>query len=179
MCQTNVTAGGIFDNISRHKVTHLSGAPTVLNMIVNATVSEQKPLPGKVAVITGAAPPPPHVLFKMEELGFSVTHSYGLTETHGPGTVCTWKPEWNSLPRDAQAKLKARQGVNHLGLEEVDVKDPVTMKSVPPDAKALGEVMFRGNIVMNGYLKDLKATQEAFNGGWFRSGDLGVKHPDG
>jgi acyl-CoA synthetase (AMP-forming)/AMP-acid ligase II len=100
VCQMNVTAGGIFDNISRHKVTHLSGAPTVLNMIVNATVAEQRPLPGKVAVMTGSAPPPPHVLFKMEELGFSVTHSYGLTETHGPGTVCTWKPEWNSLPRD-------------------------------------------------------------------------------
>jgi acyl-CoA synthetase (AMP-forming)/AMP-acid ligase II len=179
VCQRNVTAGGIFDNISRHKVTHLSGAPTVLNMIVNATVSEQRPLPGKVAVMTGGAPPPPHVLFKMEELGFSVTHSYGLTETYGPGTVCTWKPEWNSLPRDAQAKLKARQGVNHLGLEELDIKDPVTMKSVPPDAKTMGEVMFRGNIVMNGYFKDLKATQEAFNGGWFRSGDLGVKHPDG
>ncbi|XP_062163850.1 butanoate--CoA ligase AAE1 [Alnus glutinosa] len=179
VCQRNVTAGGIFDNISRHKVTHLSGAPTVLNMIVNATVSEQRPLPGKVAVMTGGAPPPPHVLFKMEELGFSVTHSYGLTETYGPGTICTWKPEWNSLPRDAQAKLKARQGVNHLGLEELDIKDPVTMKSVPPDAKTMGEVMFRGNIVMNGYFKDLKATQEAFNGGWFRSGDLGVKHPDG
>ncbi|XP_030950209.1 probable acyl-activating enzyme 1, peroxisomal [Quercus lobata] len=179
VCQRNVTARGIFENISQHKVTHLGGAPTVLNMIINAAASERRTLPGKVAVMTGAAPPPPHVLFKMEELGFIVTHSYGLTETYGPATVCTWKPEWNSLPRDTQAKLKARQGVHHLGLEEIDIKDPVTMKSVPPDAKTMGEVMFRGNIVMNGYLKNLKATQDAFNGGWFRSGDLGVKHSDG
>ncbi|KAE8055834.1 hypothetical protein FH972_012652 [Carpinus fangiana] len=179
VCQRNVTAKGIFDNIYRHKVTHLSGAPTVLNMIVNATASERRPLPGKVAVMTGGAPPPSQVLFKMEELGFNVTHSYGLTETFGPGTICAWKPEWNSLPRDAQAKLKARQGVSHLGLEELDIKDPVTMKSVPLDAKTMGEVMFRGNTLMNGYLKNLKATQDSFNGGWFRTGDLGVKHPDG
>ncbi|KAM4129414.1 hypothetical protein ACJW30_01G021300 [Castanea mollissima] len=179
VCQRNVTARGIFENISQHKVTHLGGAPTVLNMIINAAASERRTLPEKVAVMTGAAPPPPHVLFKMEELGFIVIHSYGLTETYGPATVCSWKPEWNSLPLDTQAKLKARQGVHHLGLEEIDIKDPVTMKSVPPDAKTMGEVMFRGNIVMNGYLKNLKATQDAFNGGWFRSGDLGVKHSDG
>ncbi|GMY09714.1 probable acyl-activating enzyme 1, peroxisomal [Fagus crenata] len=162
-----------------HKVTHLGGAPTVLNMIVNAPASEQRTLPGKVAVMTGGAPPPPNVLFKMEELGFNVYHSYGLTETYGPGTVCTWKPEWNSLPRDTQAKVKSRQGLHHIGLEEVDIKDPVTMKSVPLDAKTMGEVMFRGNTVMSGYFKGLKAAHDAFNGGWFRSGDLGVKHPDG
>ena len=179
VCQRSVTAKGIFDSIAQHKVTHLGGAPTVLNMIINAPMSERKPLPGKVSIMTGAAPPPPQVLYKMEELGFSVTHSYGLTETYGPGTICTWKPEWDCLLRDAQAKLKARQGVQHLGIEELDVKDPVTLKSVPADAKTLGEVMFRGNTVMNGYLKNVKATQEAFNGGWFRSGDLGVKHPDG
>ncbi|PON90453.1 2,3-dihydroxybenzoate-AMP ligase [Trema orientale] len=179
VCQRSVTAKGIFDSIAQHKVTHFGGAPTVLNMIINAPVSERRPLPGKVSVMTGAAPPPPQVLYKMEELGFSVTHSYGLTETYGPGTICTWKPEWDSLPREAQAKIKARQGVQHLGIEELDVKDPVTLKSVPADAKTIGEVMFRGNTVMNGYLKNVKATQEAFNGGWFRSGDLGVKHPDG
>jgi acyl-CoA synthetase (AMP-forming)/AMP-acid ligase II len=115
----------------------------------------------------------------MEELGFHVTHSYGLTETYGPGTVCAWKPEWASLTPEAQAKIKSRQGVQHLGLEELDIKDPVTMKSVPADAKTMGEVMFRGNTVMNGYLKNLEATKDAFSGGWFRSGDLGVKHPDG
>jgi len=179
ICLRNVSANGIFSSISQHKVTHMGGAPTILNMIVNASVNDRKPLPGKVAVMTGGAPPPAQVLFKMEELGFSVTHSYGLTETYGPGTVCSWKPEWNSLSPEAQAKIKSRQGVQHIGMEEVDVKDPVTMKSVPPDAKTMGEVMFRGNTVMNGYLYDTKATQDAFKGGWLRSGDLGVKHPDG
>lgn len=179
VCLRKVTAKGIFDHIARHKVTHMGGAPTVLNMIINAPASEQKPLPGKVTVMTGGAPPPSQVLFKMEELGFLVMHSYGLTETYGPGTICTWKPEWDSLPRDLQAKIKARQGVQHIGMEDVDVKDPNTLKSVPADAKTMGEVMFRGNTVMNGYLKDLKATQDAFSGGWYRSGDLGVRHPDG
>lgn len=179
ICLRNVTAEGVFESIALHHVTHMSGAPTVLNMIINAANGVKKPLPGKVMVMTGAAPPPPQVLFKMEELGFNVTHSYGLTETYGPGTVCTWKPEWNTLPRDTQAKIKSRQGLHHLGMEEVDIKDPNTMKSVPPDAKTMGEIMFRGNTVMNGYLKDLKATEDAFKGGWFRSGDLGVKHADG
>ncbi|KAF4346556.1 hypothetical protein G4B88_028537 [Cannabis sativa] len=157
----NVTAKEIFDSIAQHKVTHMEGAPTVLSMIIDASATERKPLPSK-----------------MEEMGFNVTHSYGLTETYDPGTVCTWKPEWDSLPRDAQAKLKSRQGVQYLGIEELDVKDLVTLKSVPADAKIIGEVMFRGNTVMNGYLKNVKATQEAFDGGWFRIGDLGVKHPD-
>nr|UPT51118.1 acyl-activating enzyme 7 [Pogostemon cablin] len=179
VCLRNVTAKGIFDSIATHRVTHMGGAPTVLNMIVNAPHSERKVLPGKVSVMTGAAPPPPQVLFNMEELGFNVVHAYGLTETYGPGTVCTWKPEWNALPLEERAKIKARQGLHHLGMEEIDVKDPETMRSVPNDAKTIGEVMFRGNTVMNGYLNDIKATQEAFKGGWFRSGDLGVKHPDG
>ncbi|XAR61551.1 hypothetical protein NMG60_11016005 [Bertholletia excelsa] len=179
VCLRNVTANGIFNNITQHNVTHISGAPTILNMIVNCPVSDRKPLTGKVSVLTGGAPPPPQVLFKMEELGFAITHTYGLTEVYGPATVCAWKPEWNSLPREAQAKIKARQGLHHLGLQEVDIKDPVTLKSVPPDAKTMGEVMFKGNTVMNGYLKDAKATQDAFRGGWYRTGDLAVKHPDG
>lgn len=179
VCIRNVTAKGIFRSIAKHKVTHMCGAPTVLNMIINAPASDMCPLPRKVTVVVGAAPPPPQVLFKMEELGFAVTHGYGLTETYGPATVCTWKPEWDVLPPDERAKIKARQGVHHLGLDEVDVKDPVTLKSVPADAKTMGEVMFRGNTIMNGYLKNLDATQEAFKGGWFHSGDLGIKHPDG
>ncbi|VVA29050.1 PREDICTED: probable acyl-activating enzyme [Prunus dulcis] len=179
ICQRNVTAKGIFSCISQHNVTHMGGAPTILNMIVNAPENERRPLPGKVIVMTGAAPPPAQVLFKMEELGFNVTHAYGLTETYGPGTVCSWKPEWDSLPPVEQAKIKSRQGLQHLGMEELDVKDPVTMKSVPSDAKTMGEVMFRGNTVMNGYLKDHQATRDAFKGGWFHSGDLGVKHSDG
>ncbi|KAL6578270.1 putative acyl-activating enzyme 1, peroxisomal [Orobanche minor] len=179
ICLRNVTARVIFDSIAANRVTHMGGAPTVLNMIINASPAERKLLPGKVAVMTGGAPPPPAVLFGMEKLGFDVTHSYGLTETYGPGTVCAWKPEWDSLPPDARAQIKSRQGLQHLGMEEVDVKDPVTMRSVPPDGKTMGEVMFRGNTVMNGYLKDIEATRDAFRGGWFRSGDLGVKHPDG
>ncbi|GJR15878.1 probable acyl-activating enzyme 1, peroxisomal [Tanacetum coccineum] len=179
VCLRTVNAKDIFECTSRHKVTHMSGAPTVLNMIINAPASEKLPLPGKVSVMTGGAPPPSQVVFSMEQMGFEVYHSYGLTETYGPATVCTWKPEWNSLPLDTRAKIKSRQGVNHLGLEEVDIKDPVTIKSVPWDAKTLGKVMVRRNIVMNGYLKDTKATQEAFQGGWFRSGDLGVRHSDG
>lgn len=179
VCLRNVTAKGIFDSIASHRVTHMGGAPTVLNIIINAPENEQKPLPGKVNVMTGGAPPPAHVLFKMEEFGFNVHHSYGLTETYGPGTICAWKPEWNSLPPNERAKIKSRQGMQHLGMEDVDVKDPATMQSVPSDAKTMGEVMFRGNTVMNGYLKDVKATEEAFYGGWFRTGDLAVKHPDG
>ncbi|KAF8377711.1 hypothetical protein HHK36_031095 [Tetracentron sinense] len=179
VCLRNVSEKGIFDSIALHRVTNMSGAPTILNMVVNSPASHRRPLPCKVEVMTGGAPPPSQVLFKMEELGFNVTHVYGLTETYGPGTVCTWKPEWDSLPPNERAKIKSRQGLHHLGMEEVDIKDPVTMKSVPPDAKTLGEVMFRGNTVMNGYLKNFKATEEAFRGGWFRSGDLGVKHPNG
>lgn len=179
VCQRNVTAKGIFDNIFKHKVTHTGGAPTVLNSLINAPPDIRKPLPWKVVVMTGGAPPPPDVFFRMEELGFDLVHSYGLTETYGPGSICTWKPEWSSLSREEQAKKKSRQGVQHIGLEGLDIKDPVTMKSVPADAKTMGEVMFRGNTVMNGYLKDLKATKESFKGGWFRTGDLGVKHSDG
>ncbi|XP_051126521.1 butanoate--CoA ligase AAE1 [Andrographis paniculata] len=179
VCIRNITAKKIFDSIATHKVTHTSGAPTVLNMIVNAPPEDQRPLPRQVAVMTGGAPPPPQVLFKMEKLGFKVNHSYGLTETYGPGTICVWKPEWDALPLEQRAKLKSRQGVQHVGLEELDVKDPVTMQSVTPNGKAIGEVMLRGNTIMNGYFKNAEATDEAFRGGWFRSGDLGVKHPDG
>ncbi|KAL8135752.1 hypothetical protein AgCh_010395 [Apium graveolens] len=178
ICLRDITAKTIFDSIALHRVTHMGGAPTVLNMIANAPREVKKALPGKVMVMTGGAPPPPQVIFKMEELGFVVTHSYGQTETYGPGTVCFWKPEWNALPREEQANMKSRQGVLHIGMEEVDVKDPTTMKSVPPDGKTIGEIMYRGNTVMNGYFKNRQATEDAFRGGWFRSGDMGVKHED-
>ncbi|CAO2833746.1 unnamed protein product [Amaranthus hypochondriacus] len=179
ICLRNVIAQDIFRNIVEHKVTHMCGAPTVMNMIINSSDDDKRPLPNKVIAVTGGAPPPPHVLFKMEELGFSVIHGYGLTETYGPSTVCVWKPEWDNFPPSERAKIKARQGVLHVGLEEVDIKDPITMKSVPADGKTMGEVMLRGNTVMNGYLRDEKATRAAFEGGWFHSGDLGVKQPDG
>ncbi|XP_044410921.1 butanoate--CoA ligase AAE1-like isoform X1 [Triticum aestivum] len=178
VCLRKVTGAAIFDAVSRHGVTHMGGAPTVLGMIVHAAPEERRPLPAgrKVAVMTGGAPPPPAVLFRMEELGFLVIHSYGLTETYGPATVCTWKPEWDALPADERAAIKSRQGLHHLGLE-VDVKDPATMRSVPADGATMGEVMFRGNTVMSGYYKDAAATAEALAGGWFRSGDLAVRVP--
>ncbi|KAI3921998.1 hypothetical protein MKX01_005687 [Papaver californicum] len=179
ICLRNVSAQTIFDSISLHRVTNMAGAPTVLNMIANAPPTVKKPLPLKVEVMTGGAPPPPQVLFKLEELGFGITHSYGLTETYGPATICTWKPEWDLMQPHDRANLKSRQGVQHLAMEDVDIKDPVSMKTVPADAKTMGEVMLRGNTVMSGYLKNSKATEEAFRGGWFRTGDLGVKHPDG
>ncbi|KAL7139970.1 hypothetical protein ABFS83_09G088800 [Erythranthe nasuta] len=177
VCLRQVLPEQIFAAIALHRVTHMGGAPTVLNMIVNST--HRKPLPHKVEIMTGGAPPPPSILSKIEELGFNVSHLYGLTETYGPATSCVWKPEWDSLPLEERFKLKARQGVEHYGLEEVDVRDSKTMKSVPNDGVTMGEIMFRGNTVMSGYLKDAKATEEAFSGGWFRSGDLAVKHEDG
>ncbi|KAG9443191.1 hypothetical protein H6P81_019045 [Aristolochia fimbriata] len=179
VCLRNVTAKGIFDCIASNKVTHMAAAPTVLNMIVNSPASDRKPFSGKVGVLTGAAPPPPHILSKMEELGFSVTHSYGLTETSGPATVCTWKPEWDALPLKERAMINSRQGLHHVGMAEVDIKDPVSMTSVPADGETIGEVMFRGNTVMMGYFGDLEATTEAFSGGWLRTGDLGVRDSDG
>ncbi|XP_059282481.1 isovalerate--CoA ligase AAE2-like isoform X1 [Lycium ferocissimum] len=179
ICLRNVSPEDIFENISLYKVTHMGGAPTVLNKIVNSLPCGLKQLPHKVKIMTGGSPPPPQVISKMEELGFRVNHLYGLTETYGPGTYCLWKPEWDSLPPDEKFILKARQGVQHLCLKEVDVRDSTTMEKVPADGKTIGEIMFRGNTVMSGYLKDTKATEEAFRGGWFHSGDLAVKHPDG
>ncbi|CAL5047531.1 unnamed protein product [Urochloa decumbens] len=177
VCLRKVTAGAVFDAIARHGVTHMGGAPTVLSMIVNSTAEERKPLPGgrpPVTVKAGGAPPPPQVLLRMEALGFHVIHGYGMTETYGPATFCAWKPEWDPLPPEQRARIKARQGLHHLGLE-VDVKDPATMRSVPADGKTVGEVMLRGNTVMSGYYKDAAATAEALAGGWLRSGDLAVR----
>lgn len=178
ICLRKVSPKAIFDHIVLNRVTHLGAAPTVLNMIVNSPASDRRALPHKVRVLTGGSPPPPPILSKMEELGFEVSHLYGLTETYGPGTYCVWRPEWDSLPPSERSRIKARQGVQHIGLEDVDVRDPGTMESVAADGKAIGEIMFKGNTVMSGYLKDSKATKEAFRGGWFHSGDLAVKHPD-
>lgn len=130
-------------------------------------------------VNTAGAAPPPAVLLAMSQRGFRVTHTYGLSETYGPSTLCAWKPEWDSLPPEAQARLKARQGVRYVGLEGLEVVDPKTMKPVPADGTAIGEVVMRGNVVMKGYLKNPKANEEAFANGWFHSGDLAVKSPDG
>ncbi len=179
VCLRNVSASAIFDAIADHSVTHFCGAPVVLNLIINAAEPETRNFDHTVEVMTAAAPPPAAVLAAMEAAGFSMTHVYGLTETYGPAVICAWHPEWNDLPLAEQAEIKSRQGVPYHMLEDLKVLDPETMNSVKPDAVQLGEVMFRGNIVMKGYLKNPKATAEAFAGGWFHSGDLGVLYPDG
>ena len=179
VCLRNVSASAIFDAIADHGVTHFCGAPIVLNLIINAGESESRNFDHTVEVMTAAAPPPAAVLAAMEAAGFSMTHVYGLTETYGPAVICAWHPEWADLSLAEQAEIKSRQGVPYHMLEDLKVLDPETMDAVKPDALQLGEVMFRGNIVMKGYLKNPKATAEAFAGGWFHSGDLGVLHPDG
>ncbi|XP_049414094.1 butanoate--CoA ligase AAE1-like [Solanum stenotomum] len=179
VCLRHVSAKNIFKSISINKVTHMSAAPIVLSMMANSSPNDRKPLPHKVEIMTGGSPPPPQILSKMEQLGFGVSHGYGLTETYSAATSCLWKPEWDSLPLEERATLKSRQGVQSLCIEKVDVIDPDTMENVPADGKSMGEIVCRGNTVMSGYLKDVKATKEAFKGGWFHTGDVAVKHPDG
>jgi fatty-acyl-CoA synthase len=147
--------------------------------LLNAPAHEKRALPHVVRFFTAAAPPPAATLAAMREAGFDVTHLYGLTETYGPSVVNDWQQRWDDLAPDEQAALKSRQGVRYHALEALDVLDPETMHSVPADGETLGEVMFRGNVVMRGYLKNKASTDKAFEGGWFHSGDLGVKYPDG
>ena len=179
VCLRWVRAKALYEAIAEHNVTHLCGAPIVMSTLLNATPEEIQPLPNKVEFITAAAPPPESVLAAMAEAGFNVTHVYGLTETYGPAVVNEWHEAWDALDSVSRAAQKARQGVRYTALEDLTVMDPETMQRVPADGETLGEVMFRGNIVMKGYLKNPKATEEAFAGGWFHSGDLGVLHPDG
>ncbi len=179
VCLRQVRAKLIFDLIAEHKVTHMCGAPIVMSLVLNARDDEKRPLPHVVRFFTAAAPPPAAVLRAMGEAGFEVTHLYGLTEVYGPAVVNDWKDEWDALDAESQAHLKARQGVRYHALEALDVIDPDTMTPVPADGLTMGEVMFRGNVVMKGYLKNKPSTDRAFAGGWFHSGDLGVKHTDG
>jgi 3-(methylthio)propionyl---CoA ligase len=179
VCLRWVRAKAMYDAIADHKVTHLSGAPIVMSVLLNATPEERREFHHTVAFNHAAAPPPQAVLNAMAAAGFELTHLYGLTETYGPAVINEWNPAWNDLTPEAIADKRIRQGVRYVTLEDLTVMDPQTMTSVPADGETLGEVMFRGNNVMKGYLKNPKATDEAFAGGWFHSGDLGVMHPDG
>jgi fatty-acyl-CoA synthase len=179
VCLRKVEAAAIFDAIAEHGVTHLCGAPIVMNLLINADAKARREFGRTVELMTAAAPPPAPVIEKMERMGFHITHVYGLTEVYGPAVVCDWHDEWNGLPLEEQARLKSRQGVRYPVLDGLMVADPKTLKPVPADGQTMGEVFFRGNIVMRGYLKNPQATDEAFRDGWFHSGDLGVRHPDG
>src|SRR5438477_375659 len=176
VCLRRVEAGAIYDAIEQSGVTHLCGAPVVMNMLLNA---RNEPLPRPVHMMTAGAAPPAAVIGGMERLGFNITHVYGLTEVYGPAVVCAWHDEWDALSDDERARLKARQGVTYPVLDGLMVGDPETLVPVPSDGTTMGEIFFRGNIVMKAYLKNPAATEEAFAGGWFRSGDLAVMHEDG
>lgn len=179
VCLRQVRAEPIWNALADEGVTHLCGAPIVMSLMISAPAALKRDLDRTVQFFTAAAPPPEKLLADMKTAGFDVTHLYGLTETYGPAVVNDWHDSWSDLPPEEQAALKARQGVRYLPLEGLDVLDPETMAPVPRDGKTMGEVMFRGNVVMKGYFRNPQSTQEAFEGGWFHSGDLGVIHPDG
>ena len=178
-CCRYVVAKDIYDLIADHKITHFSGAPIVLNLIANAPDNEKRKIDHNVYVITAGAPPPSAILGKMENLGFEVMHVYGLTETYGHVLQCAWNQDWDELPIEEKAEIKARQGVIYPMMEKIDVLDPLTLEPVPKDGQTMGEIMIRGNTVMKGYYKNKEETEKSFENGWFHSGDLAVMHPDG
>jgi fatty-acyl-CoA synthase len=179
VCLRRVEAQRIFELIKEHGVTHYCGAPIVHSMLVNAPEELKRGISHKVRGMVAAAAPPASMIEGMERMGFDITHVYGLTEVYGPATVCAKHEEWSSLDIPERARLNGRQGVRYLMEEGLSVMDPETMQPVPADGETMGEIMFRGNITMKGYLKNPKATQAAFRGGWFHSGDLAVMQPDG
>jgi fatty-acyl-CoA synthase len=179
VCLRQVRSGPIWTAMADEGVTHLCGAPIVMSLLVGAPDAEKRTLPQTVQFFTAAAPPPESVLAQMKAAGFDVTHLYGLTETYGPAVVNDWHADWSEMPAADQTRLKARQGVRYLPLEGLTILDPDKLLPVPHDGQTMGEVMFRGNVVMKGYFKNPTATKKAFAGGWFHSGDLGVVHPDG
>jgi len=179
VCLRSVLPKTIFKLIKSEKVDHFCGAPTVLTMLINTPEKHKQGIEHNVKVMTAGAAPPAAVIQRMEEMGFSVTHVYGLTETYGPCTVCAWHDEWDELSADEQSVLRARQGVRSAMLEDLMVADPETLEPMPKDGVSMGEIFMRGNNVMKGYLKNPAASEEAFKGGWFHSGDLAVWHEDG
>ncbi|KAF5737783.1 acyl-activating enzyme 5 peroxisomal [Tripterygium wilfordii] len=176
ICLRKVDPSIVYGLINKHRVTHMCGAPVVLNLLSN---SPNEKLLRPVDILTGGAPPPAAILTRIESLGFLVTHGYGLTETGGVVISCAWKPQWNRFPATERAKLKARQGVGNIGLVEVDVLDPDTGERVKRDGSTIGEIVLRGGCVMLGYLKDPEGTSKCMRNGWFYTGDIGVMHPDG
>ena len=179
VCLRKVEARAILDAIREHRVTHYCGAPIVHSMLINAPAEWRKGIDHEVHCLVAAAPPPAAVIQGMANIGFDITHVYGLTETYGPAAVCAKHTEWGELPLEEQVRLNGRQGVAYLLEEGMDVMDPESMRSVPRDGETMGEIMFRGNITMKGYLKNPDASAEAFRGGWFHTGDLAVMQPDG
>jgi len=179
VCLRRVDAQHMFAAIKEHGVTHYCAAPIVHNLLVNAPDELKAGVPAGVKGLIAGAAPPASIIEGMEKLGFDLTHVYGLTEVYGSASVCIKQDEWNDLDIGERARLNARQGVRYHMQQAIAVLDPETMKSVPPDGETMGEIMFKSNIAMKGYLKNEKATQEAFEGGWFNSGDLAVMNPDG
>ncbi|MEC8962369.1 MAG: AMP-binding protein, partial [Pseudomonadota bacterium] len=178
VCLRDVDPAVVYRLINDENVTHMCGAPIVLNMLAHAPDESKSSFPQRVEIATGGAAPPSTVIETMEEIGFNVTHLYGLTETYGPATVCVPQDDWPNLAVNERSARMARQGVHYTTLEGATVKDPDTMEEVPWDSETMGEVMIRGNTVMKGYLKNTQATDSAFSGGWFHTGDLAVRHPD-
>lgn len=179
ICLRKVDPALIFELIETEDVTHMCGAPIVLNMLANAPASVQRRASSNVEIATGGAAPPSSVIEAMEAIGFNVTHLYGLTETYGPATVCVPQEDWPELALQQRSARMARQGVHYLTLEDAAIIDSSTMQAVVPDGETIGELMIRGNTVMKGYLKNPDATRDAFAGDWFHTGDLGVQHADG
>ncbi len=179
VCLRKVDPALIFPAIRAHRVTHLCGAPIVLNMLVHAPESMKQRFDWRIEVDTGGAAPPSVIIAAMEKMGFRVTHLYGLTESYGPATLCAWQEEWTALPLEERALKMARQGVRYPTMADLQVADPETGIAVPSDGMTIGELMLRGNTIMKGYLENDAATDSAFRDGWFHTGDLGVRHPDG